>query len=121
MRGLGFFPRSRRLAATDREFGGHGRPPSISKERQNVRTTLIAASGLALLLVAVAFTNLRAQQAPPANRGGTPSYPNGVAVVDITYILDNYSKLKQAMDNFKFKFEQRNKEFQTEKDNIVKS
>src|SRR6476620_10691096 len=96
------------------DSGGQGRPPVTSKERYNVRTTLSAAACAALLIAALGFTELLAQPAgqghAPAGQGQAParaaastapatsSAPGGIAVIDVTYILDHYSRLKQATD-----------------------
>jgi Skp family chaperone for outer membrane proteins len=37
----------------------------------------------------------------PAGTGAAPSNPHGIAVIDVTYILEHYSRLKQAMEVFK--------------------
>jgi Skp family chaperone for outer membrane proteins len=79
----------------------------------NVRTSFIAATLVALTYVAVAFTQADAQP-PPATRpaappagaaaGATataPSAHHGIAVIDVTYILEHYSRLKQAMEVYK--------------------
>ncbi len=89
-----------------------------------MRTNLFAATCVALLITAIAVTNLQAQpatsqQAPPP-RGGSPAIAHGVAVIDITYILDNYARLKQASDLFKKDVEAVGMTFKKEQESFVK-
>jgi Skp family chaperone for outer membrane proteins len=66
-----------------------------------VRTTLIAATSVAILIAALAWTNLHAQTAAPP-RAGSPAVNNhGIAVIDVTFILDNYNRLKQQTEVLK--------------------
>ena len=74
-----------------------------------MRTSRIVATGVAIVFVAVGFTHLHAQKQPPP-RGGAPvqqrsaapvSSHHGIAVIDVTYILEHYSRLKQAMEVYK--------------------
>lgn len=80
-----------------------------------MRTTRLSAASAALLIAALGFTELHAQpvgpgqapargQAPPraaATAPATGAAPSGIAVIDVTYILDHYSRLKQATEAFK--------------------
>jgi Skp family chaperone for outer membrane proteins len=67
-----------------------------------------------VLSAGVAYTRIEAQQqqqyaprptAPPpgaaAPAGGSSASMHGVAVLDVTYILEHYSRLKQAMEVYK--------------------
>jgi len=86
-----------------------------------VRTQLFAATTVALLIAATSVTNLSAQQtqAPPP-RGASPAASHGVAVIDITYILDNYARLKQASNAFKADVEAIGLQFKKEQESFVK-
>ncbi len=66
-----------------------------------MRTTLIAATSVAILLAALAFTNLHAQQSPPPRAGSPAANNHGIAVIDVTFILDNYNRLKQQTEVLK--------------------
>jgi Skp family chaperone for outer membrane proteins len=92
----------------------------LRKERSNVRITLISA-GLAVIgLAAFAFTHTWAQA--PAQRPAAPTAGHhGIAVIDITFILDNHPRLQQATDAFKRDVEAMGKQFKSEQDAIVKS
>jgi Skp family chaperone for outer membrane proteins len=87
-----------------------------------VRTTLISAVCAALALAAFTLTYSHAQQPvqPQAPRG-TASAAGGVAVVDITFILENYARLKQAGDKFKADVENTGKRFKGEQEALMKS
>ncbi len=86
-----------------------------------MRTTLFAAASVAFLLVAFAFNHLHAQgQQQPANRSGAPAVNHGIAVIDITYILDNYSRLKQSTDGFKKDVEATGAKFKKEQESFMK-
>jgi Skp family chaperone for outer membrane proteins len=124
------------------DSGGQGRPPVTSKERYNVRTTLFSAASAALLIAALAFTELHAQpggqgQSPPAGQGQAPARAaastapaagapassagsGGIAVVDVTYILDHYSRLKQATDAFKRDMDTAEAQLKKERDAMAK-
>lgn len=85
-----------------------------------MRTTLISATCVATLLVAYALTNTHAQQAAP--RSTSPAtYSHGIAVIDITFILDNYPRLKQSTEAFKHDVENIGKQLKSEQESIVKS
>ena len=89
-----------------------------------MRINLFAATTVALLIAAISVTNLQAQQPPsqqaPPPRGGSPAIAHGVAVIDITYILDNYARLKQASDAFKKDVEAVGLNFKKEQESFVK-
>jgi Skp family chaperone for outer membrane proteins len=116
------------------DSGGQGRPPVTSKERYNVRTTLISAASAALLIAALGFTELSAQpagqgQLPPRAAATTPAAatapaataaPGGIAVIDVTYILDHYSRLKQATDAFKRDMDTAEAQLKKERDAMAK-
>ena len=98
-----------------------------SKERMNVRTLLcLSAVTAALLIPATAFSQVNTQQpaqqpARPAATGATaPPRHQGVAVIDITFILDNYARLKADGDRFKAEVEAMGKQFKAQQDAIVK-
>jgi len=85
-----------------------------------VRTTRICIACAAVALAAFAVTSIHAQ--PPTQRAtAPPAATGGVAVIDITYILDNYSRLKQEGERFKAAVEATGKKFKAEQDAIVKS
>ncbi len=86
-----------------------------------MRTTLISATCVATLLVAYSLTNTQAQQQTPPRSASPPSYTHGVAVVDITFILDNYPRLKQATESFKAQVEGMGKQLKAEQEAIMKS
>ena len=85
-----------------------------------MKITLICATCVAILSTAVAVTFLHAEpQAPPRN--GTPSGPpSGVAVVDVTYLLDHYAKLKQSNEQFKRDVEDKEVSLKKERELIQK-
>jgi Skp family chaperone for outer membrane proteins len=112
------------------DSGGQGRPPVTSKERYNVRTHLISAASAALLIAALGLTALHAQ-APPARQAQLPprstatapaatAAPGGIAVIDVTYILDHYSRLKQATDAFKRDMDTAEAQLKKERDAMAK-
>jgi Skp family chaperone for outer membrane proteins len=71
-------------------------------------------------LAAFAFTHALAQA--PAQRPAAPAASHhGIAVIDITYILDNHPRLQQATEGFKRDVEAMGKHFKGEQDAIVKS
>jgi len=77
-----------------------------SKECYTVRRISLVVLGACVLCAGVALTQLQAQQRPaaatrPAAPPAAPSIQHGVAVVDVTYILEHYSRLKQAMEVYK--------------------
>ncbi len=63
-----------------------------------MRTTLIAATSVAILLAAFALTNLYAEPAVPPRAGSPAANNHGIAVIDVTFILDNYNRLKQQTE-----------------------
>jgi len=88
---------------------------------------------VALVLVALAFTTLQAQP-PAATRapaGNPPAAPGagspgaglsncGIAVIDVTFILDRYAKLKQAAEAFKRDLQAADEKLKGERDAMVK-
>jgi Skp family chaperone for outer membrane proteins len=75
-----------------------------------VRTSRIVATLVAVACVAVCASQLRAQvQAPrtavpvgaPAGAGAPVATHHGIAVIDVTFVLEKYSRLKQAMEVYK--------------------
>jgi Skp family chaperone for outer membrane proteins len=89
-----------------------------------VRTTLISAVCAALALAAFTLTYSHAQQPvqQQAPRGtASAAGQHGVAVVDITFILENYARLKQAGDKFKADVENTGKRFKGEQEALMKS
>ncbi len=84
-----------------------------------MRTTLISAVCTAFVVAAFAFTFTYAQQAPTRGATSAPAM-RGIAVIDVTYILDNYQRLKQATDAFKVDVEKTGQQFKTEQDTIAK-
>ena len=85
-----------------------------------MRFTLISAVGTALAIAAFAFTYGYAQQAPPRTAPPATAH-HGVAVIDVTYILDNHPRLKAATDRFKSDVENTGRKFKAEQEAIVKS
>jgi Skp family chaperone for outer membrane proteins len=86
---------------------------------------------LAALIGGVGLTHLHAQgqpgQAAPrtaapsgAASRGPASFPGGIAVVDVTYILDNYARLKQATEAFKRDMENAEASLKRERDALAK-
>ncbi|MEX0977939.1 MAG: OmpH family outer membrane protein [Pirellulales bacterium] len=72
-----------------------------------MRTSRIVAAIVAIGFVAVALTHLYAQTQPPIStqappRAATAPVGNhGMAVIDVTFILEHYSRLKLAMEAYK--------------------
>src|SRR5262249_19543296 len=115
---------------------GHGRPAVWSKERSNVRITRLVATLVALLFAALPVT--RAQQSPaggqapprgqapataaPKSAGATGAGPftHGIAVIDITYILENYAKLKRDRDQYTRDLETAEGKCKGERDGMAK-
>jgi Skp family chaperone for outer membrane proteins len=88
-----------------------------------VRTTLISAVCAALALAAFTLTYTHAQQPvqqPPRGPSNAASQ-HGIAVVDITFIVENYKRLKQAGERFKADVENTGKRFKAEQETLVKS
>ena len=88
-----------------------------------MRITLIWATPVAILLAAFAVVNLQAQQPPAAQPPRSASAPvanHGLAVIDVKYILENYSRVKAATDQFNRDFEDTGARFKKEKENINK-
>ncbi len=81
-----------------------------------MRTSLIVATLVAVAYVAVAFTHTTAQQ-PAASQAASQ---HGIAVIDVTYILEHYSRLKQAMEVYKRDAQKAEAELKQERDGIVK-
>jgi len=96
-----------------------------------VRTTHFLATSVAIVLVALTSTQVLAQQAA-APRGAAPgagaapggsAAPNvqhGIAVIDITYILDHYARLKQATEAFKRDMENAETSLKKERESMAK-
>jgi Skp family chaperone for outer membrane proteins len=91
-----------------------------------VRTTLIAATSMAVLLITLAVANLHAQGPGPGQgqgpaHGGSPvPTSHGVAVIDINYIYDKYSRFQQDVEGWKRDSEHTAGQFKKEEDAIVK-
>ena len=88
-----------------------------------MRTTLISAVSAALALAAFTLTYTHAQQPvqQPPRGPSTAASQHGIAVVDITFILENYQRLKQAGEHFKADVENTGKRFKAEQETLVKS
>ena len=89
-----------------------------------MRIKLISALSAGFLMAVVALS--QAQTQPPQRAAAAPpaassAGPRGVAVIDITFILDNYPRLKQESDQFKADVENMGKQFKGEQETIVKS
>lgn len=65
-----------------------------------MRISRIVATLVVIACLAVCAVRLAAQAQPP-QRPATPATHHGIAVIDVTYILEHYSRLKQAMEVFK--------------------
>jgi Skp family chaperone for outer membrane proteins len=50
----------------------------------------------------------------------TPSCPHGIAVIDVTYILEHYSKLKSAMEYYKSEAQKAEDDLKKRRDSIAK-
>lgn len=86
-----------------------------------MRTTLVWATFVAILLAAFATVDLLAQPQAPPSRSGTPAGPPlGVRVIDVTYILDNYARLKQLNEQFKKDVEDKEAQLKKERELIQK-
>jgi Skp family chaperone for outer membrane proteins len=92
-----------------------------------VRTALFRAACLAAALSAALFVHLAVAQAPraaaPAAGASTGALPGAnapVAVVDVTYILDNYARLKHDTEAFKKDMENAEASLKKERDAIAK-
>lgn len=94
-----------------------------------MRTPRIAATCVALLLAASVTSQVLAFDPPAAPRGAAPAAAPGsgspaagapIAVVDITYILDNYPRLKAATEAFKRDMETAEASLKKERDTIAK-
>lgn len=85
-----------------------------------MRITLISAVGTALAIAAFAFTYGYAQQQVPPRAGVPTASHQGVAVIDITYILDNHPRLKAATDRFKSDVQNTGMKFKSEQEAIAK-
>jgi len=74
-----------------------------------VRISRIVVAVAAIVLAAVGVPYLHAQTQPPPRSAapvqqrpaGPVSSQHGIAVIDVTYILEHYSRLKQAMEVYK--------------------
>ncbi len=100
-----------------------------------MRTTLFSAASAALLIAALGFTELHAQavgqgqgpagqgQSPPRTASTAPASaaaPGSIAVIDVTYILDHYSRLKQATEAFKRDMDTAEAQLKKERDVLAK-
>ncbi|HTM55746.1 MAG TPA: OmpH family outer membrane protein [Pirellulales bacterium] len=92
-----------------------------------MRTALYRATCLAAALSAALFVPLALAQAPRASApssapasGALPGANAPVAVVDVTYILDNYARLKHDTDAFKKDMENAEAALKKERDAIAK-
>ena len=88
-----------------------------------MRTTILRAAVAAFALAAFAtiFVYAQPQGGAPQSRGAGPgSNPHGIAVIDITYILDHHPRLKQEMEVYKKDFENTGAGFKKEQEALVK-
>lgn len=92
-----------------------------------MRTALYRATCLAAALSAALFVPLALAQAPRASApssapasGALPGANAPVAVVDVTYILDNYARLKHDTEAFKKDMENAEAALKKERDAIAK-
>lgn len=89
-----------------------------------MRISHIVATVVAVACLLVAL-DVASAQAPPATRpapaapAGGPS-PHGIAVIDVTYILEHYAKLKGAMEFYKAEAQKTEDELKKERDDIAK-
>src|SRR4051812_44711359 len=82
----------------------------------------------ALVLGAVTFGRLDAQQqAPPRNTSAAPPSnsvgagpAHGIAVIDVTFILDRYARLKNATEAFKRDLETAETKLKKEREDMAK-
>ena len=66
-----------------------------------MRTSRIVATGVAVACIAVALTRLYAQTQPTQRTSAPVASHHGIVVIDVTYILEHYSRLKQSMEVYK--------------------
>jgi Skp family chaperone for outer membrane proteins len=92
-----------------------------------VRTALFRAACLAAAVSTALFVHLAVAQAPraaapaaAASSGALPGANAPVAVVDVTYILDNYARLKHETEAFKKDMENAEASLKKERDAIAK-
>ncbi len=85
-----------------------------------MRTSLIVALGVAVACVGLAFTQLEAQQQVAPRVAAPTASPHGVAVIDVTYILEHYSRLKQAMEVYKHDAQAAEDTLKKERDALAK-
>jgi Skp family chaperone for outer membrane proteins len=85
------------------------------------------AAVVALACIAVSFAQVHAQNPPPRSsapaqqRAAAPaSSHHGIAVIDVTYILEHYSRLKQAMEVYKREAQAAEETLKKERDAIGK-
>jgi Skp family chaperone for outer membrane proteins len=71
-------------------------------------------------MAAFAFTASHAQ-VPQRGAAPTAGHAGGVAVVDITYILDNHPRLQAATERFKTDVENTGRKFKAEQEEIAKA
>jgi Skp family chaperone for outer membrane proteins len=102
-------------------------PRSTCKECSIVRTALFRAECLAAAVSTALFVHLAVAQAPraaapaaAASSGALPGANAPVAVVDVTYILDNYARLKHETEAFKKDMENAEASLKKERDAIAK-
>jgi len=87
-----------------------------------VRIHQIAAAGLAVLIAACVAAPLLAQGQPPASAPGGSASVNhhGIAVVDINYIFEKYSRFQQEFERWKREMEGTGASLKKEEDVIVR-
>jgi Skp family chaperone for outer membrane proteins len=103
-----------------------------------VRTRLIAATTVAIAIAVCLVAGTIVAQAPRTNSPQSGSAPSGsaspnsapgssaaagrssIAVIDVTYILDNYQRLKNATEVFKKELEEAEVSLKRERDAIAK-
>ena len=86
-----------------------------------MRTHRIAAASMAVLFAACAAIALHAQSQPQAPAGGSPAVNHhGIAVIDINYILEKYSRFQQAFEAWKRDMEGTGAGLKKEEDAIVR-
>ncbi|MEX0678935.1 MAG: OmpH family outer membrane protein [Pirellulales bacterium] len=85
-----------------------------------MRISRIAATGVAIAFIAVGITRLDAQTQPQQPASAPVASHHGIAVIDVTYILEHYSRLKQAMEVYKRDAQSAEDVLKKERDTIAK-
>ncbi len=95
-----------------------------------MRISFCVATLVAVTCLASSVGIVSAQQPPtgrpaapstrPSGPVTAPSCPHGIAVIDVTYILENYTKLKGAMDYYKNEAQKAEDALKRERDGIAK-